>query len=124
MSTNSKRLTGRRLVAIAMIPVAALLSTPAGAIVGQPDGGARIARGSLDPAGLDLEKAFWMCDYLATVHGVEFTPVEVCVEVTAQFREKRFGGDYDRWVAWWRQNKETEHAKLQAMEAASVAATR
>src|SRR5438105_1370471 len=27
----------------------------------------------------DLESAFWICDYAATVHGVDATPVEICI---------------------------------------------
>ncbi len=60
----------------------------------------------------ELEKAFWACDYIATTRGVLAAPVVTCRYVTDELQKEKFGGDYDRMLAWWRQNKVAEHRKL------------
>ncbi|MGH8619815.1 MAG: hypothetical protein ACREUW_19165 [Burkholderiales bacterium] len=53
----------------------------------------------------DLERAFWRCDYVATVKGMEHTPVDLCMAVTEEVKIRMFGGDFDRMHAWWQQHK-------------------
>jgi hypothetical protein len=60
----------------------------------------------------DLEKAFWMCDYAATTRGVHATPVDVCSALTDDFKNARFGGDFEQMLRWWQKNKLAEHQKL------------
>jgi hypothetical protein len=59
-----------------------------------------------------LEDAFWWCDYVATMRGVEATPVASCSAVSEAFKNVRFGGDFKQLLEWWRQNKHREHEKL------------
>ena len=69
----------------------------------------------IDPA--DLERAFWICDYTATTHGLDAAPVDVCTAVTDELKNGRFDGDFLKLLAWWQQNKPIEHRKLEhAME--------
>ena len=55
----------------------------------------------------DLENAFWVCDYLATTRGGG--DVSACTTVYEALKERKFAGDFDRLVAWWRQNKVAQH---------------
>ena len=59
-----------------------------------------------------LERAFWVCDYVATTRGLHATPAELCGAVTDELRNEKFGGSYPEMIAWWRQNKPVEHEKL------------
>jgi hypothetical protein len=61
---------------------------------------------------VELERAFWICDYIATTEGVLAAPIALCATVTHELEQIKFGGDYDRMLAWWRENKPTEFAKL------------
>ena len=79
------------------------------------------ATGSLVAAGFDLnriEDAFWVCDYLGTTRGTEAVDVRRCITVSDALRELRFGNDLDRLVAWWREHKPAQHARLAAIDAA------
>lgn len=60
----------------------------------------------------DLEQAFWECDYFATTRGIASTPASKCAVVTATLKKVKFKGDYEALLAWWRDNKVTEHARL------------
>jgi hypothetical protein len=60
----------------------------------------------------DLEKAFWICDYTATVAGVQATPIALCTAVWHELKQARFGGSFEDLLAWWQLNKATEHAAL------------
>ena len=58
----------------------------------------------------DLEKAFWVCDYLATTEGIG-DPL-TCSAVSEALKERRFAGDLDSLLSWWRQNKVVQHRKV------------
>ena len=60
----------------------------------------------------DLEKAFWVCDHIAATRGVEATPVELCSVIYDVLKTRKFGGDFEQLLDWWRQNKPAEHEKL------------
>jgi len=64
----------------------------------------------------DLEKAFWVCDYIATNRGVDHTPADVCAAVTEDLKNEKFQGDFEAMVAWWRDNKVAEHQVMQEHE--------
>ena len=70
----------------------------------------------------DLEHAFWACDYVGTTYGVSAAPVAFCSETTSALLQQNFGGDFDQMLAWWRQNKVAQHARLQATAVKNVAA--
>ena len=61
---------------------------------------------------VDLEQAFWACDYIATTRGVHAAPVELCSAVTNEFKQQKFGGDFLHLLEWWRQNKLVKHMQL------------
>ena len=71
------------------------------------------------PGHVDLERAFWVCDFTATMRGIDATPVEACSAITAQFMNERFAGDFLVMLEWWRQNKPAAHARLAAAEGAA-----
>ena len=60
----------------------------------------------------ELESAFWACDYVATTRGVDATPVAICTEVYDELKTLKFGGDFGELLAWWKQHKPAEHARL------------
>ena len=63
----------------------------------------------------DLEKAFWMCDYLATTQGV--SDVRGCSAVSESLKQRRFAGDLDGLLLWWRENKVARHGDVAAARA-------
>jgi hypothetical protein len=65
---------------------------------------------ALEPG--DLEKAFWVCDYKATIGGVHATPVALCAAVWDELKQTRFGGSFEDLLAWWQLNKAAEHEAL------------
>jgi hypothetical protein len=65
----------------------------------------------------DLEDAFWVCDYTATTRGPEGSDLTVCTAVYEAIKERKFGGDFDGLLDWWRQNKVVRHDALAAVEA-------
>ena len=64
----------------------------------------------------DLENAFWVCDYLATTRGGADVPT--CTAVYESVKERKFAGDFDKLVAWWRQNKVVQHQNIAAADSA------
>ena len=67
-----------------------------------------------------LEEAFWACDYIGTTQGVAEAPVAFCLDVTHALQRDRFGDDFDALVAWWRDNKAAQHARLAAQQTSVV----
>ncbi|MGE5523138.1 MAG: hypothetical protein ACM3SS_05430 [Rhodospirillaceae bacterium] len=59
-----------------------------------------------------LEQAFWRCDYVATTHGVDATPIAACSASYVALRDEKFSGSFHDLLAWWSANKEREHRKL------------
>jgi hypothetical protein len=62
----------------------------------------------------DLEEAFWKCDYTATTVGMGATPVDLCSAVYDELKARKFDGDFERLLDWWRQSKPAEHARQAA----------
>ena len=60
----------------------------------------------------DLERAFWMCDYTATLRGVYATPIETCAAITDELQQHKFDGSFEEMLIWWQFNKPAEHDKL------------
>ena len=121
MFTKNNGGPDRRATILAGIFVLALSTAAAGAYVaftGQPTALPAVSVASAPQEPADLERAFWVCDYVATNYGVHAAPVELCVEVTAALQERRFGGDFAQLLEWWGRNKTTEHARVQAAQLA------
>jgi hypothetical protein len=63
----------------------------------------------------DFESAFWRCDYAATQSGLDASTAQSCAEVHETLKQRRFGGDFARLLAWWGQHKPAVHmAQAQA----------
>ena len=60
----------------------------------------------------DLEKAFWICDHAATNHGVDGGTGVACGVITQSLKVRKFNGDFDLMLTWWRKNKAAEHQAL------------
>ena len=59
---------------------------------------------------VDLEEAFWSCDYLVTTRGV--ADAVTCGAIYYVLKERKFHGDVDKLLSWWRQNRIAQHEKL------------
>ena len=59
-----------------------------------------------------LEQAFWICDHAGTKGGIDGNTAMICVGVTDELQKRKFSGDFERMVTWWRQNKPTQHRAL------------
>lgn len=62
----------------------------------------------------DLEKVFWICDYTATTHGIDRDLAVACSSVTDELKQLKFGGSYEKLLAWWRLDKVARHQGLHA----------
>jgi hypothetical protein len=66
----------------------------------------------------ELEKGFWVCDYLGTTRGTEGSYGVTCGANFEELKQAKFGGDFDALVQWWRANKAEQHAALESAIAA------
>ena len=64
----------------------------------------------------DLENAFWVCDYVATTRGT--SEIAACTAVYEAVKERKFAGDFEKLVAWWRENKAAQHQNIAAADSA------
>lgn len=64
----------------------------------------------------DIEKAFWICDYVASTRGMQFVSLDLCAAITDLIKTEKFGGDYEEMVEWWREQKPAEHRRLELEE--------
>ncbi|MGZ5090254.1 MAG: hypothetical protein ACXWCY_31710 [Burkholderiales bacterium] len=111
----------RRASIIAAVPLIALCTAGAGAYVAFADETTPVVvTSSRVQAPADLEQAFWACDFVGTTYGVDAAPVAFCSEVTAALQEQKFDGDFGRLLEWWKQNKPTQHARLESVEVANA----
>ena len=62
----------------------------------------------------ELEKAFWACDHAATTGHVDSSTAITCVALTDMLKQRKFNGDFNALLAWWREHKEAEHLALAA----------
>jgi hypothetical protein len=62
----------------------------------------------------ELEKGFWICDYLGTTRGVEGPYGVTCGANFEELKQTKFGGDFDALVQWWRVNKAAQHKALES----------
>ncbi len=78
--------------------------------------GHRISANVAERSAEKLEQAFWVCDYVASTHGMQFVSMDLCAAITDQIKTERFGGDYDEMVRWWQEHKPAQHLRLQIEE--------
>ena len=85
------------------------LAAEEAAVARSSDGATKIA---------ELEKRFWICDYLGTTRGLEGPHGVTCGANYEELKQTKFGGDFEKLVTWWRLNKIAQH---QALESAGSA---
>ena len=66
----------------------------------------------------ELEKGFWICDYLGTTRGIEGPHGASCGENFEEIKQAKFGGDFEKLVAWWRLNKAAQHKAFESVGSA------
>jgi hypothetical protein len=64
--------------------------------VRQPDTRQRIA---------ELEKTFWQCEQAASTGMIDAAMAAYCDAVADELKKRKFGGDFERLLQWWQQNK-------------------
>ena len=107
----------QRVVSVTKIVVMTIgvLGSVEAALAQQPQHTVAAPGSELSSARLtDLENAFWVCDYLATTRGGSDIPT--CTAVYEAVKQIKFGGDFDKLVAWWRQNKVAQHQNIAAAD--------
>src|SRR5690349_20980852 len=117
MFANKKGSQRRPAAIIAALPLIALCTAGAGAYVAFADETTPVT--AISPSvhsPVDLEHAFWACDYIGTTRGVQAAPIEFCSEVTAALKEQKFDGDFGLLLDWWKENKPAQHARLASAE--------
>ena len=107
-SSTSRRRAVSRLAASAALAIA--LAGNGWAQDTNPHSAARLQLASVSV--VDLEHSFWVCDYVATSRGVTEDLIVQCVAIYDELKDRKFGGDFDRLVAWWQQHKAARHAEL------------
>lgn len=61
-----------------------------------------------------LEARFWDCDVLSTETVLSPADGAQCVMWQDELKERRFGGDFTRLIAWWQEHKAEQHARRKA----------
>lgn len=57
-----------------------------------------------------IERAFWQCDVQSMRIALEPGDGILCERLTDALKQRRFGGDFTRFLAWWRERKAVEYA--------------
>lgn len=113
MSAKSFRL---ERLGIARIALGAFALAAAGAMPGIALANEAVPANNEEHNVADLERAFWACDYVATTKGVSATPIAACKFATETLKKQKFGGDFEAFLSWWRENKLSEHLKMGRLE--------
>jgi hypothetical protein len=66
----------------------------------------------------ELEKQFWVCDYIGTTRGIEGPHAIACGANFEEVKQTKFGGDFEKLVTWWRLNKIAQHQALESVGSA------
>ena len=97
-------------------PPAHSAETTLAGLAAEEAGVARSSDGATNIA--ELEKKFWVCDYISTTRGIEGPHGVACGANYEELKQTKFGGDFEKLVTWWRLNKIAQH---QALESAGSA---
>ena len=76
----------------------------------------RIVANGEERSAEEIERAFWICDYVASTRGMQFVSLDLCAAITDLIKTEKFGGDYEEMVEWWREQKPAQHRKLELEE--------
>jgi len=58
-----------------------------------------------------LEARFWACDVASTQTVLSAAEGAQCVRWQDELKARRFDGDFERLLVWWRANKAEQHAR-------------
>jgi len=61
---------------------------------------------------VELERAFWLCDHAATNRPLSPDIGILCIAVTDELKQLKFGGNAEQLLAWWRTRRIAEHRRL------------
>lgn len=64
------------------------------------------AAGSMSPA--EIEKAYWDCESFAAQGILTLDAGAACNEIFEHLKAGKFDGDFNRFLAWWQENKVQE----------------
>ena len=64
-----------------------------------------------------LEQLYWDCDRMATQTALPLDTGALCAMAGDELKRRRFDGDFERMLAWWRANKEEQHERVSASQA-------
>ena len=109
------------MIVASLFAAAVFFQPPAHAASPSADGKAEptVARSSDKASKIaELEKGFWVCDYLGTTRGVEGSYGVTCGANFEELKQTKFGGDFDALVQWWRVNKAAQHKALESVGSA------
>jgi hypothetical protein len=107
----------KKTIATAWLAAAAIAAAPGlGMATPQATLAGAITAQVAQPSAEDLERAFWLCDYVASTHGMQFVSMDLCAAVTDLIKTEKFDGDYEEMVRWWREQKPAQHLRLRLEE--------
>lgn len=58
--------------------------------------------------GIEMEKAYWDCEFAASEGQISLDAAAACSEIYELLKKVKFGGRFDVFLAWWRENKVRE----------------
>lgn len=61
---------------------------------------------------VDLERAFWECDYAVTTTGVGLGEGALCANIHEELKQRKFAGDFSAMLTWWQEKKAAEHQAI------------
>ncbi|WP_420474902.1 hypothetical protein [Noviherbaspirillum sp. ST9] len=59
----------------------------------------------MDAPGVEMEKAYWDCEYAATHGQISLDVAAGCSEIYERLKKHKFGGEFGPFLAWWRENR-------------------
>jgi hypothetical protein len=69
----------------------------------------------------EVEKVFWLCDHAASTYGVtDSGTATACATTTEDLKMRKFNGDFNAMLAWWKEHKTGQHAALDNAYAAAL----
>ncbi|MEO8188324.1 MAG: hypothetical protein ABI580_13275 [Burkholderiaceae bacterium] len=101
------------MIAVTLLIAAMLIHLPAHSA--EKVGAAR-AEARADLA--QLERGFWICDHLVTKQAADIQQAGTCSANFEALKETKFGGDFEKLLAWWRVNKAAQHKALESIDSA------
>lgn len=59
---------------------------------------------------MEVEQVFWDCDFKGTQHMLDFDDAQICSSVFERLKAEKFNSEFERFLEWWRINKNREYA--------------